>query len=278
MTPPDLRPVNQRPAVGPHPTSGASTGSRTPPRAAGIPALTAGAARALEGARSTARIAVVDDEEAIRETLIEALEQNGFETLGYENGRTGLDGVRRDPPDLVLLDVNMPGLDGIEVCRRLRADSTTARIPVVMLTGLSSEADQLLGYDVGADDYVNKPWSQRALVARIRAVLRRVQPGVVAGQAPIVHGPLALHPARFEATVEGRPVPLTPTEFRLLHLLATNSDRALSRSQLLEQHDGEREVTDRNVDVHVLSIRKKLGKHAGLVATVWGVGYRLGSV
>jgi two-component system phosphate regulon response regulator PhoB len=223
------------------------------------------------------RIAVIDDEEAIRETLIETLEQNGFETLGYENGRTGLDGVRRDPPDLVLLDVNMPGLDGIEVCRRLRADPSTARLAVVMLTGLSSEADQLLGYDVGADDYVNKPWSQRTLVARLRAVLRRSQPGA-GGQAPVVHGPLALHPARYEATLEGRPIPLTPTEFRLLHLLATNADRALSRAQLLEQQEGEREVTDRNVDVHVLSIRKKLGKHAGLVATVWGVGYRLGAV
>jgi DNA-binding response OmpR family regulator len=224
----------------------------------------------------SARIAVVDDEEAIRETLIETLEQNGFETLGYDNGRTGLDGMRRDPPDLVLLDVNMPGLDGIEVCRRLRADPATARLPVVMLTGLSSEADQLLGYDVGADDYVNKPWSQRTLVARLRAVLRRVQPG--GSQAPVVHGPLALHPARYEATLDGKPIPLTPTEFRLLHLLATNADRALSRAQLLDNQEGEREVTDRNVDVHVLSIRKKLGKHSGLVATVWGVGYRLGAV
>jgi DNA-binding response OmpR family regulator len=226
-----------------------------------------------------ARIAVVDDEEAIRETLIETLEQNGFETLGYENGRTGLDGVRRDPPDLVLLDVNMPGLDGIEVCRRLRSDPATAGLPIVMLTGLSSEADQLLGYDVGADDYVNKPWSPRTLVARIRAVLRRVAaPAAAATDSPIVHGPLTLYPGRWEAHVEGKPVPLTPTEFRLLHLLATNYDRALSRAELLDLRDGDRDVTDRNVDVHVLSIRKKLGKHAGLVATVWGVGYRLGAV
>jgi DNA-binding response OmpR family regulator len=223
-----------------------------------------------------ARIAVIDDEEAIRETLIETLEQNGFETLGYDNGKTGLDGVRRDPPDLVLLDVNMPGLDGIEVCRRLRGDPQTARLPVVMLTGLASEADQLLGYDVGADDYVNKPWSQRALVARIRAVLRRVQP--TTADAPIVHGPLTLYPGRWEAHVDGKPVPLTPTEFRLLHLLATNYDRALSRAELLDLREGDREVTDRNVDVHVLSIRKKLGRYAGLVATVWGVGYRLGAV
>jgi two-component system phosphate regulon response regulator PhoB len=224
----------------------------------------------------TARIAVIDDEEVIRETLIETLEQNGFETLGYENGRTGLDGVRRDPPDLVLLDVNMPGLDGIEVCRRLRAEPQTARLPVVMLTGLSSESDQLLGYDVGADDYVNKPWSQRTLVARIRAVLRRVQPTV--NDAPIAHGALTLYPGRWEAHVEGKPVPLTPTEFRLLHLLAIHRDRALTRAELLELREGDRDVTDRNVDVHVLSIRKKLGKHAGLVATVWGVGYRLGSI
>jgi DNA-binding response OmpR family regulator len=275
VTPPDVRPAAPRPVLSaPHPTHEARpAGAPVGPAGASGPAV---ARDAASGVPLGARIAVIDDEEAIRETLIETLEQNGFETLGYENGRTGLDGVRRDPPDLVLLDVNMPGLDGIEVCRRLRAEPLTARLPVVMLTGLSSESDQLLGYDVGADDYVNKPWSQRTLVARIRAVLRRVQPS--ANDAPVTHGPLTLYPGRWEAHVEGKPVPLTPTEFRLLHLLATNYERALSRAELLELREGDRDVTDRNVDVHVLSIRKKLGKHAGLIATVWGVGYRLGSV
>ena len=219
------------------------------------------------------RVTVIDDEPQVLAMILELLGDAGFEAAGFSDGRSGLEAIRAAPPELVLLDVNMPGIDGIEVCRRLRADPATARLPIVMLTGLSSEADTLLGYDVGADDYVTKPWNPRTLVARLRAVLRRMQPR--AADAPISHGALALDPARREAFLDGKALALTPAEFRILQLLAGQPERALSRAELLESPEGERDLTARNVDVHVLSIRRKLGAHAGMVATVWGIGYRI---
>ena len=220
-----------------------------------------------------ARVTVLDDEPLVLEMILELLSDAGFDPKGYPDGRSGLEAIRREPPDLVLLDVNMPGIDGIEVCRRLRADPATARLPIVMLTGLTSEADTLLGFDVGADDYVTKPWNPRTLVARLRAVLQRTKPRST--DAPITRGPLHIDPARREALLDGKPLALTPAEFRILQLLAMRSDRALSRAEMLEGTEGDKDLTARNVDVHVLSIRRKLGEHAGLVATVWGVGYRI---
>lgn len=220
-----------------------------------------------------ARITVIDDEPQVLDMIVELLGEAGFEITGHRDGKSGLDAIRASPPDLVLLDVNMPGVDGIEVCRRLRADPSTSRLPVVMLTGLTSEADTLLGFDVGADDYVTKPWNPRTLIARLRAVLQRMRPR--GADVPIVHGPLTLYPARREAMLEGKPLLTTPAEFRLLELLATHPERALTRAELLEGAEGDKDLTHRNVDVHVLSIRKKLGPHAGIVATVWGVGYRI---
>jgi two-component system phosphate regulon response regulator PhoB len=220
------------------------------------------------------RIVVIDDDAAVLETLTELLGDAGFDVTGCPDGRTGLEAIRATPPDLVVLDVNMPGIDGIEVCRRLRADSATAGIPVVMLTGLSSDADTLLGYDVGADDYVTKPWNARTLVARLRAVIRRMRPR--GADSPLSHGPLRLDPGRREVRLDGKPLALTPAEFRILQLLMSRPERAHTRAELLESPEGDKDLTLRNVDTHVVAIRRKMGSHANLLATVFGVGYRIG--
>ncbi len=220
------------------------------------------------------KIIVIEDERDVRATVLDVLQDGGFRAEGYGNGRAGLDAIRGAPPDLVLLDVHLPGMDGIEVCRRLRADPGTCRIPIVMLTGLTEEADLLLGYDVGADDYVTKPWRPKSLLARLRAVLRRVRP--VVNPAALSHGPITLHPEGWEARIDGKLVFLTPSEFRILHLLMSHADQPMSRAELLEcvGETGDRGPNERNVDAHVRAIRLKLGIHADLISTVWGIGYR----
>jgi DNA-binding response OmpR family regulator len=222
----------------------------------------------------TTRIAIIDDDAHVRELVAAVLAEAGYESVGYADGKAALEGMLATPPALVLLDIGLPGMDGLQVCRAIRGDPRTARLPVIMLTGAVGEADQVLGFEVGADDYVTKPWQGRSLVARIRAVLRRSQ---AAGEdAPRVHGPLVLHPGRHEAFLDGKPLALTPTEFRILLVLLQHPDRALSRAELLLADPDGRDGSDRNVDVHVLSIRRKLGRHHGMVETVWGKGYRLG--
>ena len=221
------------------------------------------------------RIAVVEDDEAVRRMLVEALTENGYEVKGYATGTAGLEGLRAAPPALVLLDVGLPGLSGIEVCRALRADPATSRVLVVMLTGLNAEADEILGFEVGADDYVTKPFAIGALVARIQGVLRRN--ATPSADATLVHGPLVIHTKRREALLLGKLLPLTPTEFRLLHMLVSNRDRTLTRQEMIETEAGGKEGRDRKVDVHVTSLREKLGSHGGrMIETVYGEGYRIG--
>ncbi|MFW5846445.1 MAG: winged helix-turn-helix domain-containing protein, partial [Planctomycetota bacterium] len=174
-----------------------------------------------------------------------------------------------------LLDIMLPGIDGIEVCRLLKQDETTAHIPVIMLTAKSEESDVVLGLSIGADDYVTKPFSPRELMARIKAQLRRQQTQALKPRQRIEHGPLIIDTDRHEVQLEGRPLELTATEFRMLHFFACNPGRVFSRDQLLEQVVGDRAIViDRNVDVHVRSIRKKLGEHRMLIETIRGVGYR----
>jgi two-component system alkaline phosphatase synthesis response regulator PhoP len=222
----------------------------------------------------TTRIAIIDDDVHVRELVTAVLAEAGYEAVPYVDGKTALQGLLKAPPAMVLLDIGLPGMDGLQVCRAIRADPRTARLPVIMLTGAVGEADQVLGFEVGADDYVTKPWQGRSLVARIRAVLRRSQ--AAGDDVPQVYGPLTLHPGRHEAVLDGKALALTPTEFRILLVLLQHPDRALSRSELLLADPDGRDGSDRNVDVHVLSIRRKLGRHHGMVETVWGKGYRLG--
>jgi len=218
---------------------------------------------------------VVDDEEAILELLSYNLAKEGYTVTCAASGEEALKEAGTKLPDLIVLDLLLPGVDGIEVCRRLKADTPTSGIPIVMLTAKGEETDIVAGLEVGADDYVTKPFSPRVLVARIRAVLRRrAQTPVGEGDAVKVHD-LKIHPGRHEVMFKGKPVELTHTEFRILHLLARRPGWVYTRGQVIDALRGAGyPVTDRSVDVHVVALRKNLGAGGKFIETVRGVGYR----
>jgi len=219
-------------------------------------------------------ILVVEDEPTLRETLAEALETDGFHVITAADGREALTRFRADRPDLVLLDLMLPELSGVEVCRILRAESAT---PIIMLTAKDSELDKVVGLELGADDYVTKPFSPKVLVARIRAVLRRHEAKPPGESAVLKIHDISINPGRHEVLVAGKPVELTYTEFRILHFLARRPGWVFTRGQIVEAARGEEiAVTDRSVDVHIVSLRRKLGDHGEYVETVRGVGYRFG--
>ena len=197
----------------------------------------------------------------------------GYAPETYTEGEEALEGLRASPPAAVILDLWMPGLDGMAVCRALRADPALAHVPVMMLTGSTDEEDQVLGFEVGADDFITKPWSVAVLVARLKAVLRRA--AKVEDAHVVSRGPLSIDPEHREVRIEGQPLNLTPTEFRVLWSLASNPEKVFSRAELSSE-DPESGSDTRSVDVYVHTLRRKLGKYHTLVDTVWGVGYRLG--
>ncbi|HVG93640.1 MAG TPA: response regulator transcription factor [Planctomycetota bacterium] len=226
---------------------------------------------------SAARVAVVDDEEGSLRALAETLRAGGYSPETYRDAGVALDRMRRNPPSIVLLDVLLRDDtghgDGREVCRAIRADPVLARLPVILVTGAAIGAlDESKGLDVGADDYIRKPWTAEVLLARLGAVLRRTRGLVSAG--PMAWPGLEIDPRRHLVTVSGRLVPLTPTETQLLWRLASDPGRAWSRDDLLGEAASEREIEVRNVDVHVMSIRRKLGTLQSVVQTVHRVGYR----
>jgi DNA-binding response OmpR family regulator len=221
------------------------------------------------------KIVIVEDETDILELVRFNLEREGFCVLPATDGEAGLAIIREETPDLVILDLMLPGLDGIEVCRLLKAHPATEPIPIVMVTAKTDESDVVLGLSVGADDYVTKPFSSKELVARVRAVLRRVGLQASDGRSRISRNGFLLDVDRHEIRVNGAPVPFTATEFRLLHCLASRPGKVFTREALLKRVVGEDAyVLDRNIDVHVRAIRKKLREHRELVETVRGVGYR----
>jgi two-component system, OmpR family, alkaline phosphatase synthesis response regulator PhoP len=221
-------------------------------------------------------ILVVDDEPDILELVQYNLSKAQYEVVGVESGEEALVQVRTTPPDLIVLDLMLPGVDGLEVCRALKRDARTAAVPIVMLTARGEEADIVAGLELGADDYLTKPFSPRVLLARIRAVLRRLHTESVAEDAVITHHGLVLHPGRHEVLVEGQPVPLTLTEFRVLHLLARHPGWVFTRNQIIAAAQGaDVSVTERAVDVHIVSLRRKLGTIGEAIETIRGVGYRL---
>jgi DNA-binding response OmpR family regulator len=216
----------------------------------------------------------VEDDANIADLVALYLRQASYRVYQAATGERGLELVQQRSPDLVILDVGLPGaLDGVDVCRKLRDRGT---LPVIMLTARDSEVDRVLGLEMGADDYVTKPFSPRELVARVRALLRRAGARTAAGRPPIVAvGGVEIDTGRREARVDGAPVPLAAQEFDLLQYLAENRGLALSRRQLLDGAWGPDWIgDDRTVDAHVRQLRKKLGESLPL-ATVWGVGYRL---
>jgi len=221
-----------------------------------------------------ATVLVIDDEKDVLELLRYNLEKGGFEVVAARDGESGLKAATASPPDAIILDVMMPGLDGLGVCRRLREESRTARIPIILLTAKAGEADRVVGLELGADDYVVKPFSPRELVARIRALLRRTAPAAAEGET-LRRGDLMVDAGRHEVTWGGKPVALTATEYRILHYLASRPGRVCSRSDIIDGALGrDVAVIDRTVDVHVTALRRKLGKGGDLLETVRGFGYR----
>jgi DNA-binding response OmpR family regulator len=223
-----------------------------------------------------AEILVVEDEPDIRNLIVLHLVRDGFRCRTASTGTQALAEVRARRPDLVVLDLLLPELDGLEVCRRLRADAATAALPIIMLTARADEVDRVVGLEVGADDYVVKPFSPRELVARARAVLRRA--GGDGAERPLRVGAITLDPARHAVAVDAATVTLTPREFDLLRALMEAGGRVLSREHLLGRVWGYAragEVESRTVDVHVRRLRAKLGPEGRRLTTVKGVGYRL---
>jgi DNA-binding response OmpR family regulator len=222
-------------------------------------------------------IVVVEDDPNIADLVDMYLRREGFRVIQAGDGATGLAAIGRDDPRLVILDVGLPGgIDGLDVCRQLRGNPKTAALPVLMLTARDGEIDRVLGLELGADDYVTKPFSPRELVARVKAILRRVDGPPKEAPSKRTVGGVEVDTVRREATVAGAVVPLATREFDLLQDLVENAGIALTRRQLLDGVWGAGWYGDeRTVDVHVRQLRKKLGDALPL-ATVWGVGYRLG--
>ena len=221
-------------------------------------------------------ILVVDDEEDLLELVRYNLVKDGYRVSCVATGEEALAFVRRQPPDLLVLDLLLPSVDGLEVCRRLKGDSKTRDIPIVMLTAKSEESDMVAGLERGADDYIAKPFSPRVLSARIRALLRRKQSQRTSEQETTIDiHELSIHPGRHEATLAGNQLDLTYTEFALLHFLAKRPGWAFTRTQIVDAVKGEDyPVTDRSVDVQVAGLRKKLGDCGSYIETVRGLGYR----
>lgn len=220
------------------------------------------------------RIAIVEDEQDIAEVLEYNLKREGFETYTVSRGDTALETLRSKPPDLLLLDLMLPGLDGLELCRVLKRDPSTAELPIIMLTAKGDEVDRIVGLELGADDYVAKPFSPREVVLRVKAVLRRASEPREP-QEEIRAGTLRLDVPGHRLFVGEEEVALTATEFRLLHMLMERAGRVLTREVLLTDGWGYAEDVDsRTVDTHVRRLRRKLGPEADRIETVIGVGYR----
>jgi len=222
-------------------------------------------------------VLVVDDESDIRALVVHHLEREGFRCRTTSTGADALAEVRQRRPDLMLLDLMLPGIDGLEVCRRLRGHAATAALPIIMLTAKAEEVDRIVGLELGADDYIVKPFSPKELVARVRAVLRRTH-GRPTDEAPLSVGEIMLDVPRYRVQVRGHPIVLAPREFSLLQTLLESRGHVLSREQLLERAWGYAradELESRTVDVHVRRLRAKLGDEGRRIVTVKGVGYQL---
>jgi phosphate regulon transcriptional regulator PhoB len=221
------------------------------------------------------RVLIVEDERDIRDLLVLHLQRDGFEVTSAGSGEEALAQVRQSPPDLLVLDLMLPAMSGLEVCRRLRQEPATATLPILMLTAKADEVDRVVGLELGADDYVVKPFSPKELLARVRAVLRRSRPGP--NVASMTLGGLTIDPGTYRVTVGGVTVALTPKEFDLLRALVEARGRVLSREFLLDRVWGYAragEIESRTVDVHVRRLRVKLGTEGRRILTVKSVGYR----
>ena len=227
---------------------------------------------------SPKRILVIEDETDIREMLSLRLQKEKFEIIESSEGMTGLKKAQEELPDLVLLDLMLPFTNGLDILRKLRANRKTAQVPIIIVSAKGEESDVVVGLELGADDYITKPFNMAILIARINALLRRFQSSETPTKIVNI-GPVEIDTDRFLVTVEGEPLALTRTEFGILYALATANGRVLTRNQLIDEAIGsDAMVTDRTIDVHVTSLRSKLGSARELVETVRGIGYRLSTI
>jgi len=222
------------------------------------------------------RVLVIEDDKDIVELVRYNLEKDGYQVTASADGETGLAQIRKAPPDLLVLDLMLPKLSGLEICKEVRKDIGLNRLPVLILTAKGEEADRVVGLELGADDYVTKPFSPRELTARVKALLRRAEPGTPS-EKPIEIGTLRIDPAAYRVTRAAKPVPMSTLEFRLLYFLAARPNRVFTRDQLLDAVWGtERFVTPRSVDVYVRRLREKIEldpQHPIHMKTVRGAGY-----
>src|SRR5438093_5122211 len=220
------------------------------------------------------RILIIEDERALTDVLAYNLQREGYETTVANDGKEGLRKAQTLLPDLVLLDLMLPNANGLEICRELRAGERTRHIPIVMLTAKAEETDQVVGFSMGADDYVTKPFSVKVLLQRIKALQRRVEASAEPAET-IEHLGVRIDRVRHKASVRGKELELTPTEFRLLECLLRQPGRAFTRPQLMDVAIGEGAVVlERTIDVHVKTLRRKLGSEGDYIETVRGIGYR----
>jgi two-component system phosphate regulon response regulator PhoB len=220
------------------------------------------------------QILIVEDDRPLAEVLDYNLRQDGYQTIVANDGQEGLRQAKLRSPDLVVLDLMLPMVDGVEICRRLRADPVTRRTLILMLTAKTEDTDQVVGFSVGTDDYVAKPFSVKVLLERIRALLRRRE-GHHENGAVLVSQGVMIDRERHRVTIDEAPLDLTPSEFGLLEALVRQPGRVFSRSELIDAAlGGDSLVLERTIDVHIRSLRKKMGPHAVLVETVRGIGYR----
>jgi two-component system alkaline phosphatase synthesis response regulator PhoP len=220
-------------------------------------------------------IFIIEDDKNILEVLRFNLAKERYQVDFSEDGETGLLKIASKTPDLVLLDLMLPGIDGLEVCRRLKADERTNNVSVIMLTAKGEEADIVASLELGAGDYITKPFSTRVLLARIRAVLRRKSAAETTDEGALKIHNLIIHPGRHQVLVDGNEVELTRTEFSLIHFLAKRKGWVFTRNQIIDAVQGEDyPVTDRSVDVQIVGLRKKLGSAGDYIETIRGVGYK----
>lgn len=221
-------------------------------------------------------ITLIEDEPDIQEIIAYNLKREGYQVGSALTGEDGLSLIERKKPDLILLDLMLPGIDGLEVCRRLRSKTETQDIPIIMVSAKGEETDVVLGLGLGADDYIAKPFSPKELIARVKAVLRRSKTQVYTSKEDkIAHGNLLIEPSKHKVTLDGKEIIFTASEFKMLATLANNPGRVYTREQLINHSLGENVVVvDRNIDVHIRAIRKKLGEEYNFIETIRGIGYR----
>lgn len=230
----------------------------------------------MQGARMVhEHILVIEDEPDILELVRYNLAKHGYDVTCAFSGEEALTRLNSRLPDLVVLDLMLPGVGGLEICQLIKRNTRTASIPIIILSARDEEADVVLGLEFGADDYLTKPFSPRVLQARIKAVLRRQLTVAEEDRTGMSRGDVVIHPGRHEVLLQGQPVPLTSTEFRILCLLARRPGWVFSRQQIIEAAQGhDASVTERSVDVHIVSLRRKLGASGEMIETIRGVGYR----